>query len=157
MAKKWSAKKWHIILAVALLVNAAAKAADTPGGKKEKKTKAIPLTMFIPGIQQMKNKQYAKGSLLLASFAGCIAGAVIHNNKGNDWYRQYQNSTNVDEIILLRQKTGNSFRKRNLFFVGIFSVWAIHVIDLKFFKSGKGGVKGEVGKNSIHFGFYYTF
>lgn len=142
---------------VALLLNTLAVAAAPPANKNKKKTKAIPLSMFIPGLHQLKNKQYAKGSLLLASFAGCIAGAVINNNNGNDWYRQYQSSTNVEEVILLREHTEKSFKKRNLFFAGILSVWAIHVIDLKFFKKGKGGVKGEVGKNSINLGFYYSF
>lgn len=149
------AKMWSVLLAAVLLVNTIVVAADAPGSKK--KSRAIPLTLFIPGVKQFKNKQYAKGSLLLASFAGCIAGAVIQNNKGNDWYRKYQNSTNVDDVILFRQLAEKRFRSRNLFFVGIFSVWAIHVIDLKFFKSGKGGVKGEVGKNNINLGFYYTF
>lgn len=144
-------------MVVALLVNTVAMAAEAPAKNEKKKTKAIPLTMFIPGLHQLKNKQLAKGSLLLASFASCIAGAVIHNNKGNDWYRQYQSSSNVDEVTLLRQHTEKSFKKRNLFFAGILSVWAIHVIDLKFFKKGKGGVKGEVGKNSINLGFYYSF
>ena len=41
--------------------------------------------------------------------------------------------------------------------IGIAAVWLAHIIDLKFFKSKKGGVKGEVDKNSILIGFYYSF
>ena len=113
--------------------------------------------MFIPGIQQLKSKKYVKGSLLLGSFIGSVAGAVVYNKKGSDWYDKYSNSTNVEDIILFRQETEKSLKKRNLFIVGIFSVWLVHIIDLKFFKSGKGGVKGEVGKNKINIGFYYSF
>jgi hypothetical protein len=144
-----------------LLVNlnaltAAEEPTDSSGPDKEK-PKTVSITMFIPGIHQLASGKYVKGTILLGSFLSFITGAVIHNNKGNDWYEKYINSTNVEEIILFRQKTEKSLKKRNLFIVGILSVWALHIIDLKFFKSKKGGVKGEVGKNSFNIGFYYIF
>jgi hypothetical protein len=135
----------------------AAEEQPDPGEPDKKKPKTVSITMFIPGIHQMKSGKYVKGTILLGSFLSCITGAVIHNNKGNDWYEKYINSTSVEEIILFRQKTEKSLKKRNLFMVGILSVWALHIIDLKFFKSKKGGVKGEVGKNSFNIGFYYNF
>jgi hypothetical protein len=58
---------------------------------------------------------------------------------------------------MFRQNTEKNLKKRNLFLVGIASIWVIHIIDLKFFKSKKGGVKGEIGKNNINIGFYYHF
>jgi hypothetical protein len=134
-------------------------AEEDPGESKKKETRAkrLPITMFIPGIYQLKTGQYVKGGIFLAAFIGSVAGALIHNKKGNDHYNKYLNSTNVEEIILLREKTGKSFKKRNLYIVGIFSTWVLHIIDVKFFKSGKAGVKGEVGKNNITIGFYYRF
>ena len=144
-----------------LLVNisaiAAAEEQPDAGEPGKEKPKTVSITMFIPGIHQLASGQYVKGTILLGSFLSCITGAVIHNNKGNDWYEKYSNSTNVEEIILFRQKTEKSLKKRNLFIIGTLSVWALHVIDLKFFKSKKGGVKGEVGKNSFIIGYYYTF
>jgi hypothetical protein len=124
---------------------------------QEKKAKAVSIAMFIPGIYQLKSGRYLKGTLLLGSFAGCIAGTAINNNKGNDRYEQYLRSTNAEEIVQLREQTEKSFKKRNLFMIGIAAVWLAHIVDLKFFKSKKGGVKGEMGKNSIHLGFYYSF
>lgn len=134
-------------------------AEEDPGESKKKETRAkrVPITMFIPGIHQLKTGQYVKGSIFLAAFIGSVTGALIHNKKGNDQYNQYLTSTNVEEIILLREKTEKSFKKRNLYIVGIFSTWVLHIIDVKFFKSGKAGVKGEVGKNNITIGFYYRF
>ena len=144
-----------------LLVNLnamiAAEEQPDPGKSDKEKPKTVSITMFIPGIHQLASGKFVKGTILLGSFLGCITGAVINNNKGNDWYDKYINSTNVEEIILFRQNTERSLKKRNLFMVGILSVWALHILDLKFFKSKKGGVKGEVGKNSFNIGFYYIF
>jgi hypothetical protein len=154
-------KKLSLFLMLCLVVNlnamTGAEEQPDPGEPDKKKPKAVSITMFIPGIHQLASGKYVKGTILLGSFLSCITGAVIHNNKGNDWYEKYINSTNVEEIILSRQKAEKSLKKRNLFIVGVLSVWALHIIDLKFFKSKKGGVKGEVGKNSFTIGFYYTF
>lgn len=154
-------KKLSLFLILCLVVNlnAMTAAEEQPDSSEpdKKKPKTVSLTMFIPGIHQLASGKYVKGTILLGSFLSCITGAVIHNNKGNDWYEKYINSTNVEEIIQFRQKTEKSLKKRNLFIIGILSVWALHILDLKFFKSKKGGVKGEVGKNSIYIGFYYTF
>lgn len=148
-------KKWCWILIVVLLVAPVTVAmAENPG---EKATKTISLAMVIPGIQQIKNKQYIKGSLFLAAFVGSAAAAFYYNKKGNDWYARYQASTNVEEIVLFRKNTETSLKKRNLFLVSVFSVWLLHILDLKFFKPGKSGVKGNVGKNEIDIGVYYSF
>jgi hypothetical protein len=152
-------RKLSFFLVLCIVVNFnAIKGAEEPDSTQpeKEKPKAISITMLIPGIHQLKSKKYAKGTILLGSFIGCITGAVIQNNKGNDWYRKYKESTNVEEIVLLRQSTEKSLKKRNFFIVGILSVWVLHIIDLKFFKTKKGGVKGEVGKNSFNIGFYYS-
>jgi hypothetical protein len=154
-------KKLSLFLMLCLLVNISAIAAageqsDSSEPGKEK-PKTVSITMFIPGIHQLASGKYVKGTILLGSFISCITGAVIHNNKGNNWYEKYINSTNVEEIVLFRQKTEKSLKTRNLFIIGALSVWALHIIDLKFFKSKKGGVKGEVGKNGFIIGCYYTF
>jgi hypothetical protein len=146
--------KLRLILALMLIINTTAFPADSD---KKKEAKPVPLTLFIPGIQQLNARQYLKGGLLLAAFAGSAAGAFIYNNKGNDLYNRYQDSTDVEEITSLRKQTERSFKKRNLFIIGIFSVWALHIIDLKFFKSPKASVKGEVGENNINIGIYYRF
>lgn len=140
---------------MALLISSAQVTAETE--TDEKKTKPISITKLIPGIEQIKSGKYAKGTLLLSSFIGSITGAVIYNKKGSDWYDKYKNSTNVEDIIIFRQNTEKNLKKRNLFLVGIASIWVIHIIDLKFFKSKKGGVTGEVGKNTINIGFHYHF
>ena len=154
-------KKLSLFLILCLLVNIGAitVAEEQPDSSEtgKEKPKRVSIIMFIPGIHQLTSGKYVKGTILLGSFISCITGAVIHNNKGNDWYEKYINSTNVEEIILFRQKTEKSLKKRNLFIVGALSVWALHIIDLKLFKSKKGGVKGEVGKNSFIIGCYYTF
>ncbi len=154
-------KRVSLFLMLCLVVNlntrtAAEEQPDSSEPGKEK-PKTVSITMFIPGIHQLAAGKYVKGTILLGSFLSCITGAVIHNHKGNDWYEKYLDSTNVEEIIRFRQKTEKSLKKRNLFIVGALSVWALHIIDLKFFKSKKGGVKGEVGKNNFNIDFYYIF
>jgi hypothetical protein len=147
------------MLCLLINLNAMTAAGEQPDASEpdKEKPKTVSITMFIPGIHQLASGKYVKGTILLGSFLSCITGAVIHNNKGNNWYEKYIDSTNVEEIVLFRQKTEKSLKKRNLFIVGALSVWALHIIDLKFFKSKKGGVKGEVGKNSFIIGCYYTF
>ncbi len=146
---------------VCLVVNLSAlpapQDAPNPPDSREKEPKAISITRFIPGIYQLESRQYVKGILLLSSFAGCITGFVINNNRGNRWFEKYIDSTNVEDIVRFREYTEKSLKKRNLFVAGIFTVWLAHLIDLKFFKSKKGGVKSEMGKNSINIGFFYSF
>lgn len=149
-------RKIILLLVIALIVQPAF-SQQTQREKKKEKGKKIPLSMFIPGVHQIKTKQYLKGGLLLGAFAGSISGTVIYNNKGNNGYDKYQNSNNVEDIIRFRNETEQSYKTRNLFIAGIFSVWLIHIIDLKFFNSPKSGITGGVGKNSIRVGFYHTF
>jgi hypothetical protein len=124
-------------------------------GKKPART--VSIVKFIPGLYQLKKGKYFKGTLLLGSFVGTLTGTFIYNKKGNDWYDKYQNSTNVEDIVLFRQHTEKSFKRRNLCIVGIFSVWLIHVLDLKFFKTEKAGISGNIGKKKFNFGIYYAF
>lgn len=122
----------------------------------QKKSKGIPVAEFLPGIHQIKNRKLIKGCLLLGTFLTAIAGAVIENNRGNDFYDQYLNSVVVEDIVEFRKKAENSYRLRNYFMAGILAVWVIHLLDMKFFKK-KGGIKGEIKNNSIHFGLYFSF
>lgn len=149
-------KKWCWILIAALLAVPLA-GENNPSETNPGKSKSIPISLIIPGIEQIKNKQYFKGSLFLAAFMGSAAAAFYFNKKGNDWFDKYQASTNVEQIILYRKNTETNLKRRNLFLVSLFSVWLLHVLDLKFFKPGKTGVKSSLGKNEIDIGFYYNF
>ena len=121
-----------------------------------KNSTELDITYIIPGIRQIKTGYYFKGTLLLTSFLASIAGAIIENKKGNDYYNIYINSKNIDEIIDSRLAAENHFKKRNYYIMGGFSVWLINLIDLKFFSKNKG-IKGEIKKDYIAFGFYYIF
>ncbi len=144
-------KKICWLLITVLIVGPPATAADSD----KKKPKTIPITKFIPGIQQLKTKQYLKGTLLLTALIGTTTAALTFNKKGNDWYNKYQNSTNIEEIALFRKNTEKNLKKRNLFIAGILSIWIIHIIDLKFFKSKKSRIKSQVSYNEINIGIYY--
>ena len=132
-------------------------------GSGETKSRVISISMLIPGVEQFKNKHYVKGTILLGAFAGSIAGAISYNHKGIQWYDKYRESMNVEDIVMFRQETEKNLKRRNYFIAGIFSVWLIHIIDLKFFKPDKtdnnkgGGITGFVGQNEINLGFYYSF
>ena len=124
--------------------------------EKESFDSKLPITYVVPGIEQIKRGYYLKGIILFSSFSSCIGEAIINNNKGNDYYEKYLNSKIVDEIVLLREKTEQSFRRRNYFLIGAFSIWIFNLIDLQFFSREKG-VKGELSKNGFSISFYYTF
>ena len=146
-------KKICWLLIAALIAAPLAASSDS----EKKKPKAVSITKFIPGVRQLKTKQYVKGTLLLGSFIGAAAAALTFNKKGNDWYDKYRASTNVEEIVLFRKNTEKNLKKRNLFIAGIFSVWLLHILDLKFFKSKKSGIEGRVSHNEINIGIYYRF
>ncbi len=136
----------------------AAHADETKPPQEPKIGKKISITMVIPGFNQLKNKKFFKGSLLLLAFAGATAGAVISNKKGNDWYDKYLDSNNIADVIHYREKTEQHFKGRNYFMIGALGVWVLHLLDLQF--SGKGkkkGLTGAVGKNSMSLGFFYRF
>jgi len=123
----------------------------------QKNPQGISLAKFIPGIDQLKKRKILKGCILLGAFLTTISGAIIENNRGNDYYDQYQNSIVVEDIVDLRKKAEHSYRLRNYFMAGIFAVWVIHLLDLKFFNRKKGGLKGEIKNNSIGIGLYFSF
>lgn len=125
--------------------------------KKESRDNTISILKFLPGLHQLKSRKYVKGVLLLGSFAGAVTGAILYNNKGNDWYDKYRQSTNIEEITQFRKHTEESFKKRNLCVIGMVSVFILHIIDLKFSKSGKTGVKSDINKGRIGIGFYFKF
>lgn len=120
-------------------------------------SKGLPVVEFIPGLPQLISGKVLKGSLILGACLTTIVGVIWNNQKGNDYYDQYLLSTDVEEVIELRAKAEKSYRNRNYFIIGMVSVWVLHLLDLKFFKNKKGGVKGEVKNNSLYFGFYYSF
>jgi hypothetical protein len=129
----------------------------TDSDEKKKSDGTVSILKFIPGLPQLKEGKYLKGTLLLSSFITVVTGSILYNNQGNKSYNAYQKSTDVAEILLLRDETEKSFRKRNFCIVGIFSIFVVHILDLKFFKSKKAGVSGNIGKNTIDIGFYYRF
>ncbi len=115
----------------------------------------VSIIKIIPGVFQLKEKKIIKGSLLLSSFVFGILGAIVNNNDGNNFHKQYLLSENINEVILLREKTEKKFRTRNLFLIGTGVVFLTHLFDLKF--SNKSGVKGEIENNNINLGIYYKF
>jgi hypothetical protein len=119
--------------------------------------RGIPVSKFIPGVYQLLSGKTLKGGVLLAACLGTIAGAIIENNQGNDYYEQYLQSTEINEIVELRGKAEKSFRSRNYYILGICAVWLVHVLDMKIFGTKKGVIKGEAKNNSIRLGFYYYF
>ena len=127
------------------------------GESETQLSKGVSVVEFIPALPQLISGKVLKGSLLLGACLTTIAGTIWANQKGNDYYDQYLVSTDVEEVIELRAKAEKSYRSRNYFIIGMVSVWVLHLLDLKFFKTKKGGVKGEVKNNSLYFGFYYSF
>ena len=126
---------------------------NLPGKKKEG---TIPFSYIIPGVEQIKRGSYLKGVLFFTSFSFCLTEAFLNNRKGNDYYQKYLKSKILDEIILFRRQTETSFKNRNYYLIGAFSIWFLNILDLHFFDKKKG-IKGEIYKNSFSLGFYYSF
>lgn len=108
----------------------------------------ISLADLIPGLSQLRQKKPWKGTLLLAGFTGCMAGAIFRNERGGQRYRQYLDSTDVEEIIRLREESELAFRQRNLFLLGGFAVWVLHLVDITFFHQ-KVKIESEIKQDSL--------
>lgn len=119
--------------------------------------KGVSVVKFIPGLPQLISGKALKGSILLGACLATVAGVVVENQRGNDYYEQYLASIDVDEVIDLRAKAEKSFQSRNYFIIGMVSVWILHFLDLKFLKNKKGEVKGEVKNSRLCIGIYFTF
>lgn len=130
---------------------------EKPKTEEPKDKQGISIIKFIPGAQQIKSGKYLKGGILLSVFTAVVIGAIIENKRGNDLYEKYMDSTDVEEIVSLRKQAETKFKNRNYYFAGAFGIWLLHLLDLKFFKNKKGGIKGDVTKKNISIGFYYTF
>jgi hypothetical protein len=130
---------------------------EEPKEEEPKEKQAVSIIKFIPGAQQIKSGKYLKGGILLSAFTAAVIGVIIENKRGNDLYEKYMESTDVKEIVSLRKQTEKKFKNRNYYIAGIFGIWLLHLLDLKFFKNKKGGIKSEVTKKNISIGLYYTF
>ena len=132
---------------------------NLPGAESPefKPKNGISITRFIPGVSQLLSGKTVKGGMLLGAFLVTITGAIIENSQGNGYYEQYLNSTDVDEIVQLREKAERSFQNRNYYLLGICGIWLVHALDMKIFKTRKGVIKGEAKDHSVCVGFYYFF
>jgi hypothetical protein len=111
---------------------------------------------LIPGIEQIQNKKYLKGTLFITGFIASITGALINNHSGYSFYNRYLESNNIQNITFLRKNSEAAFRRRNIFLAGAFSIWMFHLIDLKIFKKG-GRIKSEISLAIDNFGWNIYF
>jgi hypothetical protein len=119
--------------------------------------KGISIVEFIPGLPQIISGKVLRGGILLGACLATVTGAILENQRGNDYYEQYLVSIDVDEVVDLRLRAEKSFRARNYYIMGMISVWILHFLDLKFIKHKKAEVKGEVNQSGISIGIYYSF
>ena len=151
-------KKWTAFLILIFFVQILfGQEKEKPKNEEPKGKQGISIIKFIPGAQQIRSGKYLKGGILLSAFTAVVIGAIIENKRGNDLYEKYMDSTDVEEIVSLRKQTEKKFKNRNYYFAGAFGIWLLHLLDLKFFKNKKGGIKGDITKKNISIGFYYTF
>jgi hypothetical protein len=119
--------------------------------------KGVSIVKFIPGLPQLISGKVLRGGILLGACLATVAGAILENQRGNDYYEQYLVSIDVDEVVDLRQRAEKSFRARNYYIMGLISVWILHFLDLKFLKNKKAEVKSEVKTGGISIGICYSF
>lgn len=129
---------------------------DEPPEKAETTGTPVSITLLIPGVSQLANKQYLKGSLLSAVFAGCCAGSLISNHRGYQLYDEYLASRNVDAITRLREDSERAFRYRNLFLIGATATWLLHLVDRKVFTQ-RSSIKSEIYQDGMAVGISFYF
>ncbi len=117
-------------------------------------------TILLPGVEQIKSRKYAKGIILAGSFLSFSVAAFVENKKGYDFYDKYKVAADLDSVVYYRSKTEDSFKRRNIFILGAFSIWVLHIIDLKFFsKKGKKktSIGGGIEKGGLNICFNFSF
>ena len=114
-------------------------------------------TLLIPGMEQFKEKKYAKATVLAGSFLGFTIAAILKNQDGYKYYDRYRAATDPDSAVYYRKKTEQSFRDRNFFILGAIGVWLIHIIDLEVSRKKKARIGGGIEKGNLYICFAYRF
>jgi len=126
-------------------------------GAQDARQPPVSFLRFIPGIEQMAQRRPVTGILLITAFTAAIAGTVVQNKRGYDFYDRYLESVDPIEIVQLRRDAEHCFKTRNWFIAGIFLVCAVHLVDLKIFDKKKGKIKGEIKGSGFGLGLVVTF
>ncbi len=114
-------------------------------------------TLIIPGIKQIKSREYVKGIILAGSFFGFAIGAFLKNRDGYKYYDLYKAATDSDTAVYYRRKTEGSFKDRNFFMLGALGVWVVHILDIKFSDRKRASIGGGVEKGNLYLGFRLSF
>lgn len=116
-------------------------------------------SLLYPGWGQIIEKQYIKGFGFMLLETGLIISAIIINNKSNEYYNDYKNATNIDDVIYWRQKTEEFDKNRNLLILSAAFVWVVNLIDIYIHvKKKKRRLKlGFIKKDEKTFALNFTY
>ncbi len=120
------------------------------GGKKS-------VIILMPGFYQLKQGRVFKGTVLAGTFFALGAAALVENQRGYQYYDLYKKATTRDDAVFYREKTENSFRRRNIYILGAVLVWTVHILDIKISSGKRAKIRGKIEKNSASLGFAYSF
>ncbi len=113
--------------------------------------------MLLPGIYQLKKKEYLKGTLLAGGFLLLAGGALWKNLEGYGFYDKYKAATDRDSVVYYRKRTEECMRTRNYLAMAAAGLWLLHVLDVKFSAKKKTRIRGKIEKNSASISISYSF
>jgi len=119
-------------------------------------------SLLIPGWGQVAEKKYVKGAAFLSAEIFCLYKIFENNHRGNKNYLLYKEAGNAEDVIKYRDLTEKYDKRRNLFILGAFGIWAVNLIDIYIFVNNKDNkeknfnIQLESGQNRM-FGFTLSF
>jgi hypothetical protein len=99
--------------------------------------KPLVLSLVFPGLGQLCEKSYFKGTLFFVAEIACIWQIIHLNRLGNTAYKNYQQAQTIDDTAYYRNQTMNYDKKRNLFIMAGCLVWVINLIDMNIYVKKK--------------------
>jgi hypothetical protein len=98
--------------------------------KETKEAASLKKSLFVPGWGQLAEKHTVEGIVFLAAEIFCLYNVLDNNHKGNENYAQYKEASTQDEAVSYRTLTETYDRRRNLYLLAAFGVWAVNLIDI---------------------------
>jgi len=132
MSQTGKIKRIAICLSLSVLLAAQVSAfqEDEKAAMDSKSLASLKKSLFLPGWGQFAEKHTVEGIAFLTAEIFCVYKVLSNNRKGNENYELYKEAVGIDDAVRFRDLTETYDRRRNLYMLAAFGVWAVNLIDI---------------------------
>jgi len=97
---------------------------------EDKKITSLKKSLLFPGWGQLAEKRYFEGIIFATSELFCLYQIYSFNRKANYYYKKYKIATNVQDVLLYRERTEKYDKLRNKYILGAAGIWVLNLVDI---------------------------